>query len=190
MNTMLTGKRWIAIGLALALAAVNFSIWQKEQLVAHGKTVLLQLAPVDPRSLMQGDYMRLDYALTRALKDDKGEATRTVRLKLNAQGLATRLDADADAVLASDEARMVMRRRGGVFRSAWRIGSDAYFFQERTGQLYARARYGEYRTDAAGESVLVALRDEKFARLGANRFEHRWQVPVVVPALDGRSKRR
>ena len=41
--------------------AVNVSIWQKEQLLNHGKIVLLPLAPVDPRSLMQGDYMRLRF---------------------------------------------------------------------------------------------------------------------------------
>ncbi len=29
--------------------------------------VLLRLAPVDPRSLMQGDYMRLNYELARQL---------------------------------------------------------------------------------------------------------------------------
>ena len=39
------------------LVAVNVSIWQKEQLLDHGKVVLLPLAPVDPRSLMQGDYI-------------------------------------------------------------------------------------------------------------------------------------
>ncbi|XOT97907.1 GDYXXLXY domain-containing protein, partial [Alcaligenes pakistanensis] len=29
-----------------------------------GQTVLLELAPVDPRSLMQGDYMSLNFALS------------------------------------------------------------------------------------------------------------------------------
>ncbi len=181
MNTLLARKLWIPAGLALVLAAVNVSIWQKEQLLAHGKTVLLQLAPVDPRSLMQGDYMRLDYALVRTRAIDQGPTTRTARLKLDAHGVATRLDVDPDAALAADEARMVMRRRGGAFGGRWRIGSDAYFFQEGTDHVYTQAKYGEYRTDAAGESVLVALRDEKFERLGVNRLAHRWQVPAGLP---------
>ncbi len=181
MNTLLARKLWIPAGLALVLAAVNVSIWQKEQLLAHGNTVLLQLAPVDPRSLMQGDYMRLDYALVRTRSIDQGPTTRTARLKLDAHGVATRLDVDPDAALAADEARMVMRRRGGAFGGRWRIGSDAYFFQEGTDHIYTVAKYGEYRTDAAGESVLVALRDEKFERLGVNRLAHRWQVPAGLP---------
>ena len=44
------------LGLLLILLAVNWSIYKQEQVLAQGKTVLLKLAPVDPRSLMQGDY--------------------------------------------------------------------------------------------------------------------------------------
>src|SRR5690606_4235060 len=40
---------------------VNAGIYQREQILAHGKSVILALAPVDPRSLMQGDYMALRF---------------------------------------------------------------------------------------------------------------------------------
>ena len=57
-----------AIGVtfsALAiLALVNFSIYQQEQQLANGDIVVFDLAPVDPRSLMQGDYMALNYQIT------------------------------------------------------------------------------------------------------------------------------
>ncbi|MDE8355606.1 GDYXXLXY domain-containing protein, partial [Klebsiella pneumoniae] len=49
----------IALGLVLALAVVNLAIVSCERLLAEGEVVLLELAPVDPRSLMQGDYMSL-----------------------------------------------------------------------------------------------------------------------------------
>lgn len=174
-------RAWIPAGLALILAAVNASVWQKERLIDAGQTVLLQLAPVDPRSLMQGDYMRLDYALTRALPREQGDATRIARLKLDGRQVATRIDADSDAAPGPDEARMVMRRRGGVFGNHWRIGSDAYFFQEGTGGQYNKARFGEYRTSPGGDSVLIALRDEQLQRIGMNRLEHHWQVPRTLP---------
>ena len=53
------------IGLAAVatLAAVNVAIWQKEALIAEGRPVYVELAPVDPRSLIQGDYMRLNFRL-------------------------------------------------------------------------------------------------------------------------------
>jgi len=170
---------WLIAGLALILGAVNFSVWQKERLLSQGTPVLLRLAPVDPRSLMQGDYMRLDYALTRALPKPVavGPRTQPVRLLLDAQGIATAIEPAGDEA-AAGEARMVLRRDG---TRQWRLGSDAYFFQEGTGHLYAQARFGEYRVEASGESVLVALRDEKLQRIGVYRLGHRWQVPSASP---------
>ena len=51
----------IIANLILLLGYFNWSVYQKEQTLKDGQLVLLQLAPVDPRSLMQGDYMRLNY---------------------------------------------------------------------------------------------------------------------------------
>ena len=50
----------IIVNLILLLGYFNWSVYQKEQTLKDGQLVLLQLAPVDPRSLMQGDYMRLN----------------------------------------------------------------------------------------------------------------------------------
>jgi uncharacterized membrane-anchored protein len=53
---------WLVItGLVLVLGVANYDIWQKQQVVDNGQQVLLKLRPVDPRSLMQGDFMRLRY---------------------------------------------------------------------------------------------------------------------------------
>ena len=49
----------------VVLTVLNYGIYAKEQIKEHGETLLLALAPVDPRSLMQGDYMRLRYAIER-----------------------------------------------------------------------------------------------------------------------------
>ena len=57
-------------GLALTLGLTAVLVMDKERVVADGTPVLLELAPVDPRSLIQGDYMQLDYALARNLWDD------------------------------------------------------------------------------------------------------------------------
>ena len=59
----------VFLGLALALGVPNYAIIQKERLLASGTPVLEELAPVDPRSLIQGDYMRLDYAISRQLRE-------------------------------------------------------------------------------------------------------------------------
>ena len=52
------------VGLIVVLVGVNLGIKKYETHLATAEKVLLQLAPVDPRSLMQGDYMALNYAIS------------------------------------------------------------------------------------------------------------------------------
>ncbi|MFO7603571.1 MAG: GDYXXLXY domain-containing protein, partial [Gammaproteobacteria bacterium] len=53
--------------LVVALLLVNVSIYHKQQLLANGQVVYVELGPVDPRSLMQGDYMALRFQLGQAV---------------------------------------------------------------------------------------------------------------------------
>ena len=69
-------KALLAAGLVLVLAVPNALVVQKERLLASGTPMLLELAPVDPRSLIQGDYMRLDYAVVRQKADSNGQGPR------------------------------------------------------------------------------------------------------------------
>ena len=54
--------------LVLILALVNWQIFQKEQHIRHGELIYLELAPVDPRSLMQGDYMALRFQMSNGIR--------------------------------------------------------------------------------------------------------------------------
>ena len=49
----------IAASVLLILLSAAGTVWQFEQTLAEGTIVTLELAPVDPRSLLQGDYMAL-----------------------------------------------------------------------------------------------------------------------------------
>lgn len=64
---MKQSKTAIIIVATLVVVLLLFvkAVWDKESTIKEGKLVLLELAPVDPRSLMQGDYMQLNYAITR-----------------------------------------------------------------------------------------------------------------------------
>jgi uncharacterized membrane-anchored protein len=53
------------------LGYLNLGILSKESLKANGETILLELAPRDPRSLLQGDYMALNYRLHNELRGKK-----------------------------------------------------------------------------------------------------------------------
>ncbi|WP_299568993.1 GDYXXLXY domain-containing protein [uncultured Shewanella sp.] len=54
--------------LVLILSLVNWQIYQKEQHIHHGELIYLELAPVDPRSLMQGDYMALRFQISNDIR--------------------------------------------------------------------------------------------------------------------------
>lgn len=163
-------RRLVAvIALVGILVLVNGSIAKKEKHLADGKIVYLQLAPVDPRSLMQGDYMALRFALADAIRGalPKSEDSRSRRrladsangavvVVLDERNIATFQRIHGDEPLASGEILLRFRVRHGTVKFA----TNAFFFQEGTGTVYEEARYGQFRVNAAGEPLLVALHDE------------------------------
>ncbi|MCF3099592.1 hypothetical protein EHZ86_20645 [Aeromonas australiensis] len=156
-------------GLAI-LVGINATIWRYERAISSGEVVLLRLAPVDPRSLMQGDYMRLNYEIARELassgKPDKHIDTLVIRL--DAHQVATLVADGKPDQLASDERLLQVHQS----ERQWQIGPDAYFFEEGTGEQYEAARYGEFRLQADGKTLLVGLRDETYQPIGQSRA--RW----------------
>ncbi len=58
----------ISANLLLVLGFFLVKIVQNEKVLSKGEIVLLELRPVDPRSLMQGDYMSLQFRLADSVK--------------------------------------------------------------------------------------------------------------------------
>jgi uncharacterized membrane-anchored protein len=139
----------IVAAVALVLIAVNLSIVAKERIKTGGEPIFLELAPVDPRSLMQGDYMALRFAIAQEIStEESGSAALLIHdnrvAKLNPDQTAAGL-------------RIRYRIRNG---QVW-LGTNAYFFEEGSAGRYEGARYGEFRVDRdSGEAVLVGLADK------------------------------
>ncbi|MDZ7804196.1 GDYXXLXY domain-containing protein [Thiohalophilus sp.] len=159
--------------LVVALVLVNGAIYNKEQHLAHGQVVYLELAPVDPRSLMQGDYMALRFQLARSLYADlpkvKSEHGRQpveagdgyVVVSLGERNIATYRGLYQDQKLAENERLLYYRVRQGRVKFA----TNAFYFQEGRAGIYEPARYGRFRVDEQGELLLVGLHDEQLAPL-------------------------
>lgn len=159
-------------GLAI-LAGINATVWRYEHAMSSGEVVLLRLAPVDPRSLMQGDYMRLNYEIARELTSRDAQTTQnkgsdTLVIRLDAHQVATLVADGKPDRLASDERLLQVHQS----ERQWQIGPDAYFFEEGTAEQYEAARYGEFRLQADGKTLLVGLRDEAYQPIGQIRA--RW----------------
>ncbi len=151
------------VGL-LVLGFINFNIIQTEMHLTQGQVIFLQLAPADPRSLIQGDYMWLNYALNNEvrMRNDLPEKGQLV-LKLDAQNIATFDRAYQGEPLAPREILLNYRRQkyGDI-----RIGPESFFFQEGHADDYVRAKYAALRVTDNGQSLLIGLRSETLTPLG------------------------
>lgn len=149
----------IVAGVAI-LVLVNVVVMQRERLLAEGRPVLLELAPVDPRSLMQGDYMALEF---RAALDARNASAvsqsheGSLVLALDDRGVAKFVRRDDGSPLGEREVRMRYRMRDGRVK----LVTNAWFFEEGQGGAYAAARYGEFRVARGGEALLARMRDDK-----------------------------
>ncbi len=155
----------ILVGLALALGVPAGLVVQKEYVLRAGAQVFLALAPVDPRSLIEGDYMRLSYAVSNEVREDEGVSgpvDGALVLALDDRRCAHFVRFDDGRPVGEGEVRIRYRRRHGFVR----IGSDAFYFQEGEGDRYVTAKYGEVRLTGSGEAVLVGLRDADLKPLG------------------------
>ncbi|WP_296176604.1 GDYXXLXY domain-containing protein [Psychrobacter sp. UBA2769] len=157
------------LGLALVLVVMTRNIIKYEAHLATGDTVLLALAPVDPRGFMQGDYMTLSYALERdvfaALNRDPGSYPTNedgyviVALDNNKVAQFMRLAANQPKNLATNEMAIHYRIRNG----AMQLATNAFFFQEGHGEAFEAAEYGLFRVNDKGEPLLTNLVDDDFA---------------------------
>lgn len=153
----------IAAAVLLVLATAGVAIAQFEHTLKTGHVVNIALAPLDPRSIMQGDYMALAYAIDRELPEDAAQykyAWLSVDTKQRAalHSLSNSLPQEPKLVA------VLLRRRDRIVS----VGPNAFFFAEGTGALYEQAPYGRLRVDASGKALLVSLLDENLQLLGEN----------------------
>lgn len=168
----LSGKARAGVAVAagiLVLLAVNWNIMQREHLLNDGKLVLLELAPVDPRSLMQGDYMALRlkitdqafpnsrWGLSNGLRSDSEsnfplDGHLIVTLDAHGVGHFQRIARPGVSVQANE---ILLRYR--VRNDQVKFATNAYFFEEGRAQAYEKARYGAFRVADNGDMLLTAM---------------------------------
>lgn len=156
-------RKWIFLaGISLILVVINYQIYHKEQVLNQGQLVLLDLAPRDPRSLIQGDYMALRYSLSNDMRRSGLPNRGYVIVTLDEHQVASFLRAQDNPKTQNDNEHAIR-----YFKNRWgyAIGADEFFFQEGLANRYDSARYGAMRITPNGESVLVSLYDRQYQDL-------------------------
>ncbi len=171
--------RWVAPALlgalAVALGAVHWDVREKERIIAEGQKIFIPLAPRDPRSLMQGDYMALNFALPWEILDELRDTDRAsafatlpghavVVARMDARGIATVVrPARPGEAPAGGEILLPLK----WMRDSWTLVTDAFYFPEGQGVPFAEARFGEFRVLPDGRALLVGLADERLQAIRA-----------------------
>ena len=147
----------IALGTAATAAIGGTAVRSAEDVLANGRIVYIALRPVDPRSLIQGDYMAVAFNVDRlpAPREINGEVIALAdiddRSIATIQGLAA-----PGAKPQADQIAVKLRQKS----RRWFVGTDAYFFEEGRADDFAHAKYGQFRLGTDGRLLLVAMTDD------------------------------
>jgi uncharacterized membrane-anchored protein len=155
----LPGAGMVRAGLAVsgiaALAIANAVVVRNEGLIASGQVAYVELGPRDPRSLMQGDYMRLVVRLPGGAQPDDGPNTMYAVGQLGPDKVLKLVGYTQDGPPPADGTIQVkIEKKDG----RWMLASDGWYFKEGEAKKYEKARYGEYRIAPSGRALLVGLR--------------------------------
>lgn len=162
----------ILVAWGLVAGVALFAIQGHERTLRHGELVLLKLAPVDPRSLMQGDYMALRFAVDAELASWSGETESPKQSRPSFAHFMLDDSRRAEFVGAGDTPhhtpdQISMRIR--ILEGRPTVGPNAFFFQEGTGELFETAQWGGFRVAVDGSALLVSLHDEQLHRIGEQK---------------------
>ncbi len=188
----------VAVLLAL-LGGINWSALKNETTWQEGEKVVLELIPVDPRALLMGDYMTLNYAINTPIgaalqeewqsreKIEAGQrAENSLPLVAETQ-YGNPLPEEGVAIIRLNNEKLAnfVRLDNGtplaegehrlffrVRNGQVQVAAGAYYFQEGQAMEYEQAKYGELRVDSSGKSLLVALLNQNFQPIEPSSQPH------------------
>ncbi|WGE41551.1 GDYXXLXY domain-containing protein [Actinobacillus equuli] len=155
------------LGTATLLVLLNQKIVIYEEVLASGKPIILQFAPRDPRSLMQGDYMKMNYQLYNEvrlqLNSSEIEYGKYYALLNTNENGVTHLCRLEDSLLTNFEGCDAEVYMPIKIKSDWDITlpTHEYFFPEGKGEYFSQA---EYRFKN-GKTLLYRLLDKNLKAL-------------------------
>jgi uncharacterized membrane-anchored protein len=179
-------QKYIVAATALfILLLINYSIWQKQVHISEGEVINIELAPVDPRSLMQGDYMTLRFDIARQIRATYYESNAKNNDHLASKASYPLLPETAYVIVQLDENKVASfvgiqtpnaksvalgpqqrKLQYRVRQNKVKFATNAFFFAEGDEPIYRDARYGQFKVNSKGEVLLTGLLDKDLVLLG------------------------
>jgi len=181
----LTPVRRLVLVLVLLTLPLLQMVWRGEQILHYGTKVVLKTAPVDPRSLFQGDYVILNYEISRIDRDFIGERERAIEINTPVYVLLQKAAddeswkvsrasltppgyvGDKEILLKGHTQRPTPAGNGDLFVA---YGIESFFITENTGHMVER--------NAARLRVEAYISSDGEARIGQLLLDGK---PILAP---------
>lgn len=156
----------IAILVVLQLGYVGYHAAASESLLSNGASIKLEIEPLDPRSLLQGDYVTLNYSIStppdsvaNELESRRSLSKIKVVLRPDDRGvyIFDRLYKNGEALTGKE---IVINGRISGWNSIY-YGIETYFVPEGTGtEVERNARFAYIKVSEDGDALLERLSNE------------------------------
>ncbi len=170
---MILSKRWLPMILAAISIGVFCIIIYHHHRLTTGDSIYVKLSPLDPRSLIQGDYMALNYelffinleaadkdweinktSLTRNQRHIYNQARITIWVETDQQGRITKSAFDANDLVHPRP--LIVKNPSNYMRSLY-PAANSFLFAEGLAQCYQRATYAHLKVNNKGAPILMEL---------------------------------
>ena len=182
---------WLA---AFSIALFLIMIGRHEWHLAHSDSIYVKLKPVDPRSILQGDYMALNYQLYFAelspameliedhLPSDTAKAyfynqpsiLSYVQLDAQRRVIQTRFDPQLLNDYPDASAKLVLRNPHNTFEGLY-PAARSFLFAEGLEPCYRNAQFAELKVRENGQPLLVNLVGENLKALNCEQQNDWWK---------------
>ena len=155
-------KIFVVLNLLLLMIVFGYSVIKEEKNLKKA-TFYIKTVPVDPRPLIQGDYMVLNYDIAESARMEIGNIRKGyIRIKINDLKIAEFIRIDEEYLPPSNNEISIQFQKNG---SNIDIGVNSYLFQEGTGNKFQKAQYAEVIELKNGKLRLKNLLDKDFIKI-------------------------
>lgn len=141
-------KKLVLGNFLLLLLIFSFSVYREEEYQKYN-TFYIKTAPVDPRSLMQGDYMILNYVIANQAQNKMTEEYLgvyqgyiKVRIEPKTR-IAEFISIEKEKTPINEDELLIKFTRNSDNVNGVNIGVNSYMFQEGEAEKYSNAAYSE-----------------------------------------------
>ncbi len=188
-------KPYLPVVLAVCSLLIFVAlIFKHEQHLRYSQSIFIELAPVDPRSMLQGDYMALNYELyfERIAENNRpsGQVSQAsfkmleeqiqnqaqvmsyVELDSRRRVMHTRFDPPGLTAFPEVTTKLLLKNPANQLNQLY-PAANSFMFAEGLAPCYRHAQYAELKVNAKGQALLRALVDQDLKALHCEQ-QQKW----------------